>query len=150
MLDIVINPNPILRQKSQLVADVASEEIRGLIPKMVETMMKKDGVGLAAPQIGQNIRLIVINYKDKPLIIINPEITSRSILKEWGEEGCLSVPDKVGEVKRHKKIKVSFIDPANQKQEIVAQGLLARIFLHEIDHLDGVLFIDKARKIKKL
>lgn len=147
MLEIIINPNPILRKKSQNVADVLNDKIQKLIPEMVETMKAKNGVGLAAPQIGQNIRLVVVGYKDKDLVIINPKIIKKSLLKEWDEEGCLSIPHKYGQVKRHKNITVKYLNENAQEQTLKASGLLARIIQHEIDHLDGILFIDKARNL---
>lgn len=147
MLKILTNPNPILRRKSQPVADVSAQEIQELIPQMIELMLQKDGVGLAAPQIGKNIRLIVVHLKDETMAIINPKFIKRSIIKEWGEEGCLSVPGKYGEVKRCKKITVKYLDANGKPRQIVAQGLLARVIQHENDHLDGILFIDKARNI---
>ncbi len=148
MLEVIVNPNPILRKMSQPVADVLNPEIQELIPQMIETMLAEDGVGLAAPQIGKNIRMVVIRYEDEDLTLINPLVVTKSFFKEWGEEGCLSVPGKIGEVKRYKRVKVKFLDAENKEQILEAQGLLARILQHEIDHLDGVLFIDKARKIK--
>ncbi|MFA5029521.1 MAG: peptide deformylase [Patescibacteria group bacterium] len=147
MLQILTNPNPILRQKSVLVADFTNEEVQKLVPEMAETMLKKDGLGLAAPQIGKNIRLIVVSHKDGVLALFNPKIIKKSWFKEWGEEGCLSLPDKYGEVKRHKNITVKFDDTTGKSECLEAKGLLARVIQHEIDHLDGVLFIDKARKI---
>jgi peptide deformylase len=116
---------------------------------MKKTMLEKDGVGLAAPQIGKNIRLIVINTQDGPIAVFNPRFLSKSFFKEWGEEGCLSVPDVFGEVKRHKKIVCEYTDETGIKATVSAQGLLARVLQHEIDHLDGILFIDKAKDIKK-
>ena len=117
---------------------------------MAATMIKKDGVGLAAPQIGRHIRLIVVNTQDGPICLINPVLKQKSWRREWGEEGCLSVPDVFGQVKRYKKVVCVFYNQKGEKKIITAQGLLARILQHEIDHLDGILFIDKARHIKKL
>ena len=150
MLKILTNPNPILRRKSTPVADVSAEEIQELIPQMIETMLKQDGVGLAAPQVGSNIRLITIHIKDEALALINPKIVKRSIIKEWGEEGCLSVPGIYGEVRRCKKITVKYLDPKGKPHQIVAEGLFARVIQHENDHLDGILFIDKARKLTEI
>jgi len=152
ILKIIINPDPILRKKSADISlkQLNSKALKNLMADMSQTMLKKDGVGLAAPQIGKNIRLISVNTKDGPISIINPKITKKSLLKEWGEEGCLSVPDTHGEVKRHKKINCEFVDSDKNKKTIEAEGLMARIIQHEIDHLDGVLFIDKAKKIKKI
>lgn len=147
---IVTNPSKILRKVSADfdVAKIEQKEWQSFLDSMGETMIKKDGVGLAAPQIGKNIRVIVVNTKEGIIHAINPKITKKSILQEWDEEGCLSVPDTFGKVKRYKSITCTYIDRAGLKKEIKAHGFLARIFQHEIDHLDGVLFIDKAKEIK--
>jgi len=150
MLKIITHPNPFLRQKSLSVIDVFDEEIKKLIPQMIETMVKQDGVGLAAPQIGKSIQLIVIYFKESTLVIINPKIIKKSFSKVWGEEGCLSVPDKFGEVKRHKKITIIYTNENGHKQQLAAKDMLARVIQHEIDHLNGILFIDKARKIQTI
>lgn len=151
LLEIITHPNDILRKKSVNIKkeDINSIEMKKLFDDMVLTMLKKDGVGLAAPQIGKNIRLAVINTKNGPLHIINPEIIKFSWGKEWGEEGCLSVPGVFGQVKRSKKISCNYLDKKGDAQSIEVSGLMARVFQHEIDHLDGFLFIDKAKKIKK-
>ncbi|RLC36008.1 peptide deformylase [Candidatus Falkowbacteria bacterium] len=152
LLKIFINPDPVLRKKSEKITldYIKSKAFSNLAADMTLTMEKKDGVGLAAPQIGKNIRLIVVNTKNGPISLINPKITKKSLLKEWGEEGCLSVPNAYGEVKRHKKISCEYIDINKNKKTIEAQGLMARIIQHEINHLDGILFIDKARNIKEI
>lgn len=147
MLKILTHPNPILRKKSLPVADVLSAKIQKLIPEMIKTMLGSDGVGLSAPQIGENIRLIVISHKNKNLVVINPKITKKSFFKEWGEEGCLSTPNQFGLVKRHQSVTLKFLDKNGVKQLLKTKELLARIIQHEIDHLDGILFIDKAKKI---
>ncbi len=149
MLKIITIPNPILRQKAKKIADVMDPKIQKLIPQMTEIMLK-EGVGLAAPQVGESIRLIIVKYKDGSVAMINPRILKKSILKEWGEEGCLSVPGKYGEVKRSKKLTIRYTDEKGKAKTLNAQGMLARIIQHETDHLDGVLFIDKARKIVEL
>ena len=99
-------------------------------------------------QIGKNVRLAVINTKNGRIFLINPKITKKSLLKEWGEEGCLSVPGVFGQVKRHKKITCEYLDQKSVENAIKAEGLLARVIQHEIDHLDGILFIDKAKNLK--
>ena len=116
---------------------------------MSETMLKKDGAGLAAPQIGQNIRVIVINKNEKGMPLINPEITKKSWAKEIDQEGCLSVLNAKGEiyylpVSRHKKVSCTYFDEKGKKKKIEAEGLLARVIQHEVDHLNGILFIDRA------
>lgn len=149
MLKIITHPNPILRQKAKPIKDIADSELQNLIPEMVELMLKADGLGLAAPQIAKSIRLIIIRYKDDNLAMINPKITAKSILKEVDEEGCLSVPNIYGQVKRCKKITVKFQDPSGKLKKMTGEGLFARVIQHEIDHLDGVLFIDKAKNLRK-
>lgn len=150
ILNLITNPNPILREKSKEIDidDLKKGKYSELIEDMRLTMLKKDGVGLAAPQIAQNIRLIVIRHEGKDYTIINPQITKKSWAKKSGEEGCLSVPNTFGRVSRHKKINLVFFDEKATKQKMVATDMLARIFQHEIDHLDGILFIDKAEDIK--
>ncbi len=147
MLEILKHPNKILRQKSKKI-DLKNIDHQ-LIADMTETMFKKDGAGLAAPQIGKNIRLVVLNKENKVLVMINPVITKKSWAKDIEPEGCLSVVDKKGEiyfknVARHKKIKCTYFDAQGKKHELSAEKMLSRAIQHEIDHLDGILFIDKA------
>ncbi len=150
MLNIVINPNPILRKKAEKVNNPLSSDIQSLIPEMIKTMLAKDGIGLAAPQIGKSIRIIIIHHKDKDLVMINPKIIKKSLIKEWDEEGCLSVPNVFGDVKRCKKITVKYIDEFGKEQILATEGLLARVIQHEVDHLDGILFIDKAKNLRRI
>jgi peptide deformylase len=109
-------------------------------------MIQEDGIGIAAPQVGESIRLVIINQKDKPLIMINPRIITKSIRTEIAEEGCLSVPGVFGMVKRAKKIKATALDASGKQYVLKAEGLLARVIQHEVDHLNGILFIDKMIK----
>ena len=152
ILPIIKNPSPLLREKSEEIdlKKIKANELKGLCADMIKTMKEKDGVGLAAPQVGKNIRLIAINIKDGPKIMINPKITKKSWAKEWSEEGCLSVPGVYGKVRRNKKINCIYFDKGGQKTKIQAEGLLSFVIQHEIDHLDGILFIDKAKEIKKI
>jgi len=152
ILKIIANPDPALRRRSKELGkqDIDNPAFESLIANMVETMLAKDGVGLAAPQIGHNIRLIVVNTKDGVLPMINPVISNKSLSKEWDEEGCLSVPNTFGLVKRHKKIRCQFLSLDGQAKRIEAKGLLARVIQHETDHLDGILFIDKAKDIHEI
>lgn len=147
VLPLVFNPDPRLRAIS---AEIPEKDIPGLLDlaeSMVKTMIADDGVGLAAPQIGQNIRLIIVLTKDGPEIMFNPKITKTSLLSVWGEEGCLSIPKVFGQVKRKKKLRCEYLDSAGQKKIIEAVDMVARIIQHEVDHLDGILFIDKAKDI---
>lgn len=152
ILNIITEPNKDLRSCSVeiKISEISKKEFQELISDMKHTMVKKDGVGLAAPQIGKNIRMVVVNTKNGPKCIINPLITKKSLLREWGEEGCLSVPNLFGDVKRHKKIKCEYYDEKGDFVSVTAEGMMARVFQHEIDHLDGVLFIDKAKNLKDI
>jgi peptide deformylase len=149
MLPIITEPNPILRQKAQEIEPdkIKSPEIQRLISDMKETVGPAGGIGLATPQIGLSVRLIVINLENKLLALINPKIIKFSWRKKVGEEGCLSVPGKFGYVKRSKVVKVMSFNESGEKIEFKAKDLFARVVQHEIDHLNGVLFIDKAKKI---
>jgi peptide deformylase len=152
ILKILINPDKILREKSKPVEEdkITTKEFQDLCDNLQETMTKNDGVGLASPQVGKNNRLVVVNTKNGPVFLFNPEITDKSWLKEWGEEGCLSVPLTFGDVRRHKRITCAFCNRKGEKDKLKASGLLARVIQHEIDHLDGILFIDKAKNLKIL
>jgi len=149
ILKIAINPDPVLRKIAKEIdkKDFDTKWMKDFFVDMAETMINRDGIGLAAPQVSESIRLIVVNTKTGPMIMINPVIRKKSLIKEWDEEGCLSVPHTFGQVRRHKVIRVSFVDEVGQSRQIEARGLLARVIQHEIDHLDGILFIDKAKKI---
>jgi len=150
ILPLVMIPEKSLRLRSVEVDDVTNKIFKTLIPQMIATMFKEGGVGLAAPQIGENIRLIIINAKKGPLVCFNPISIKKSLFSETGEEGCLSVPGSFGLVKRHRSLRVSFTNPLGKNVTIATQGLLARIFQHEIDHLDGILYIDRAKKVKTI
>lgn len=133
--------DPILRKVSREVTEI-NERIKTLLEDMVETMYEYDGVGLAAPQVGVLRRVIVIDVGEGPIKMINPEI-----IEEEGEsidiEGCLSIPNRSGTVKRPEKLKVKYLDEKGEEKILEGTGLLARVLCHEIDHLNGVLFIDK-------
>lgn len=149
ILKIAKYPAENLRQKSVTVKkeEIGLPEFKQLCFNMAETMLNKKGIGLAAPQIGENIRLIIVNVKDGSIIMINPKITNKSLAKEYGEEGCLSIPGVFGQVKRSKKITCKYLDMQGKTIKITALGFLARVIQHEIDHLDGILFIEKAKDI---
>ena len=147
---ILTNPDKKLRQISAKIDinDVKAGQYAGLVSDMKETMLASDGIGLAAPQINEIVRIIVISTDKIILTLINPVITAKSWKKEIDEEGCLSVPGVVGFVKRHYKVKVAAYDENGILIKFSAKGLFARVIQHEIDHLDGVLFIDKAKQLK--
>ncbi len=150
ILKIITHPDPRLRKKSPEIEleKINQLEIQQLLLDMEKTMLEKDGAGLAAPQIGKNIRLIVINHKNKTFFLINPQITKKSWAREIDDEGCLSVLDEKGDiiyapVERYKKVNCIYWDEKGNRKKISAEKILARIIQHEIDHLDGVLFIDR-------
>ena len=150
---IVIEPDPILRKKSEILEKV-DDELRKLLDDMLETMYSAPGIGLAAVQIGILKRLIVIDIskeKDKknPLFLINPEIISKSESTSTYEEGCLSLPGHFAEIERPAECHIKYIDYEGKKREIKANGLLSTCIQHEVDHLNGVLFIDYLSKLKK-
>ena len=150
---IVIEPDPILRKKSEMLETV-DDELRHLLDDMLETMYAAPGIGLAAVQVGILKRLIVIDIsKDKekknPLFLINPEIISLSKKTSVYEEGCLSLPGHFAEIERPKECQIKYIDYNGKKKELKADGLLATCIQHEVDHLNGVLFIDYLSKLKK-
>ena len=150
---ILIIPDPLLRKVSEPVSSV-NTEIKNLMDDMLETMYAAPGIGLAAVQIGVLKRIIVIDLskdgeKKNPLFIVNPEITFKSNELISYEEGCLSIPNQFAEVKRPSSCKVNFLDYDGKKKEINANGLLATCIQHEVDHLDGILFIDHLSKLKK-
>lgn len=125
------------------------KRIKQLLDDMVQTMYDADGVGLAAPQVGVSMRVIVVDVGDGLIELINPEIIEQEGC-EKGNEGCLSVPGFFGEVERFAKVTVEGLDRKGKKVRITGTGLLSRALQHEIDHLDGVLFIDKAQSLSKV
>jgi peptide deformylase len=150
MLPILVNPNPILHQISEPVepAEILHPKFQKLIDEMMETMKDK-GVGLAAPQVGVSKRMIIVQTKTGPEVFINPKIFSTSFLKTNSEEGCLSVPGVWGIVKRFRKVKIKALNRKGEKVMLKASGLESVIFQHEIDHLNGILFIDKIERLSK-
>jgi peptide deformylase len=157
---IVTLPDPVLKRKARPVQKF-DKNLQTLLDDMVETMRDAPGVGLAAPQIGLSERIIVIEYFEreedeeveespkKVWALINPEITKTSEEKLMGVEGCLSIPGLVGEVERHAEVHVKGLNRHGKPMKVKAKGWLARIFQHEIDHLNGVLFTERATHIWK-
>jgi peptide deformylase len=137
-----------LRELSQPVNEI-TDDIRRLVTDMFETMYESKGVGLAAPQVGVNVRLAIIDIGEDPLVLINPKILKTSG-KETCDEGCLSLPGLTEKVERASKVVAEATDLDGSLYEIEAEGLLARAIQHELDHLDGVLFIDRISKARKL
>jgi len=161
---ILTEPNKILREKSSLVEKV-DEDLQKLMDDMSETMYAAPGIGLAAIQVGVPKRVIVldIGWRDKsespndkryeerrnPMYFVNPEIIEKSTNNSTYEEGCLSVPGQFAEIDRPDKCHVKYLDYYGQPKEIKAEGMLATCIQHEIDHLEGILFIDYLSKLKK-
>lgn len=147
---IVTADQPILRRKAEPVARITST-LRRLIDDMVETMRAAEGIGLAAPQVGESLRVIVVEVPEDDevpgsgilYVVINPEIVEASPEIEEGVEGCLSIPGWYGWVPRARSVTVRGLDRDGRRVRIRAEGLVARVFQHEIDHLDGVLFPDR-------
>ena len=151
--EIVIDPDPIVRKKSENLEKV-DNELRRLLDDMMDTMYSSPGIGLAAVQVGILKRLIVIDIskekgKKDPLFFINPEIISKSKNSSIYEEGCLSLPGHYAEIERPSECHVKYIDYNGKEKEIRAKGLLSTCIQHEVDHLNGILFIDYLSKLKK-
>ena len=150
---ILTEPDPFLRQKSEKV-DVVDDSIRSLMDDMLETMYAANGIGLAAIQIGVPKRIIVMDIskedaKKEPRFFVNPVIKIKDPQKATYEEGCLSVPDQFAEIDRPSKCEVEYLDYNGKKQLLKADGLLATCIQHEMDHLEGILFIDYLSKLKR-
>ena len=146
-------PNPLLRQKSVEITDV-NDEIRETLNDMLETMYEARGVGLAAPQVGLLHRMVVIDIASKdeepqPIKMVNPVIVWRSDETESGSEGCLSIPNQYAPVERNVAVKVEYLDEKGKKQILDAQGFLAVAVQHELDHLDGIIFIDHLSDLRR-
>lgn len=154
MLPIITLPAQSLRQHSKEIDHdfLLSKQTQIFIKNLIETMYTADGIGIAAPQIGKNIRICIIGKeamldKAKDLVLINPVWRRNGLRKIEEIEGCLSVPKKYGKVKRWKKIKVKALDELGSPLSFTASDFSARVIQHEVDHLDGVLFIDKAKDV---
>ena len=149
MFTIVTDPTPSLRERSRelLVEEITTPEFQKYLDELIETMFRSDGVGIASPQVGKNIRAIVVNSAQGPVCWMNPEILKKSEAMIDSEEGCLSVPGKFGLVKRHKRIRMRTLNRHGRREEFDLKEFPAIVMQHEVDHLDGILFIDKAEKI---
>lgn len=149
VLPIVYYPDKRLRKRSAEVTKktIVSDEFQALLGAMVKTMHAHKGIGLAGVQVGELSRVTVVDTKDGILPLINPVITKRSWKKNVDEEGCLSIPAVFGPVKRNEVIKVTALDKNGEPIMFEAKGLFARVIQHEIDHMDGVLFIDHSKKL---
>jgi peptide deformylase len=155
--EIIALPNPVLRRRARPVTEFGPA-LQSLVDDMIETMRQAPGVGLAAPQVGVSERVIVVEYavddeqEDSPkklYVVVNPEIKETSTETEMGVEGCLSIPGLQGEVERALAVTVKGRTRRSQPLKIKATGWLARIFQHEVDHLEGIVFTDRAVKVWK-
>ena len=151
---ILIHPDPRLKKVCAPVADI-TDDLRRLADDMLETMYDAPGIGLAAPQIGVLDRLIVMDcVKDetlppRPVVMVNPQVVAGSDLLNTYEEGCLSIPEQYADIERPVAVKVKYLDETGKAHEIDADGFLATVIQHEIDHLDGVLFVDYLSSLRR-
>ena len=152
LLEILQAPHPLLKTKAKPVARI-DDGLRRLAADMLETMYKAPGIGLAAPQVGVSERLVVIDVAEgderRPLALVNPQIVWRSDERATAEEGCLSLPGQFADVTRPQEVRVKYQTDRGEDCEIEAQGLLARCLQHELDHLDGILFVDHLSALKR-
>ncbi len=154
LLPILVVPDARLRQKARAVTPADADAVRDLAPRMLASMYAAPGIGLAAPQVGELLRLVVLDLgKDEesraPMVMLNPEITAESKETALREEGCLSLPGQYADVERPARIKARWLELDGTKREMEAEGLLATCIQHEVDHLDGVLFVDHISALKR-
>jgi peptide deformylase len=152
-LPILIAPNAFLKARARAIQAADTDAVRDLIPRMFATMYQAPGIGLAAPQIHLGLRVIVIdlmpNEKKQPLALVNPEIVAVSEELATREEGCLSLPNQYADITRPARVKVRYFDETGAKREIEGEGLLSACLQHEIDHLEGILFVDHLSSLKR-
>ena len=152
-LPILVVPDPILKARAKPVSETDLARVRALVPRMLQTMYRAPGIGLAAPQVGVGLRFAVVDLQPddtrSPMILINPEVVNRSEELATREEGCLSLPGQYADVTRPARVVVRYADLEGAKRQIEAEGLLAACLQHEIDHLDGILFVDHLSALKR-
>ena len=153
ILKIIEVPNPLLKRKSEPISEI-TEDVLTTLDDMLETMYQAPGVGLAAPQVGILKRMLVIDISGKdeprnPMYVINPEIVEKSDEMQECEEGCLSIPNQYAKVIRPAQIKVKYLERSGKEVILEASGFLAVVLQHEIDHLDGILYIDHISSLKR-
>lgn len=152
-LPILIAPHATLKARARAVQPADQDAVRALLPRMFATMYRAPGIGLAAPQVGRLLRVIAVDLmpdnQPAPMSLINPDIVAQSDELATREEGCLSLPGMYAEVTRPARVKVRYLDPTGARREIEADGLLAACLQHEIDHLDGILFVDHLSPLKR-
>ncbi len=153
LLPILIAPNQILKTRARPVGAADASVVRDLVARMFASMYAAPGIGLAAPQVGHSLRLVVIDLmpddKNLPRTLVNPEIVLKSEELATREEGCLSLPGQYADITRPARVRVRFQDETGARQEIDAEGLLSACLQHEIDHLDGILFVDRLSALKR-
>jgi peptide deformylase len=153
LLPILLVPDPVLRRKARPVGPGDADAVRALAPRMLATMYAAPGIGLAAPQVGELLRLIVADVQKgdqrDPMVLVNPEIVAQSEELAVREEGCLSLPGQYAEVTRPARVRLRYQDLTGARREVEAEGLLSTCLQHEVDHLDGVLFVDHLSALKR-
>jgi peptide deformylase len=153
LLPILLAPDPRLRIRARPVTAADADRVRALVPRMLASMYAAPGIGLAAPQVGADLRLVVIDLQKEeqrsPLILINPEIVALSEEQATREEGCLSLPGQYAEVSRPARVRLRYLDTEGARREVEAEDLLSTCLQHEVDHLDGVLFVDHLSALKR-
>ncbi len=153
LIPILIAPHKTLKTRARPVNDADMDRVRLLVPRMFDAMYHAPGIGLAAPQVDVSLRLAVVDIhprdKSQPLVLINPEIQKVSEVWATREEGCLSLPNMYADVSRPGGVRVSYMDLDGKRRDIEAEELLAACLQHEIDHLDGVLFVDHVSALKR-
>jgi peptide deformylase len=152
-LPILVVPDPLLKARTQLVGPKDFEQVRSLVPRMFATMYRAPGIGLAAPQVGVGLRFAVVDLQPDderaPIVLINPEVLARSEETATREEGCLSLPGQYADVTRPARVTVRYSEIDGTRRQIEAEGLLSACLQHEIDHLDGILFVDHLSALKR-
>lgn len=153
LLQILQAPHPGLKRVAQPVPQI-TDEVRALMDDMLETMYRAPGIGLAAPQVGVDKRIVVVDVsreenERQPMRLVNPELIWTSDDSVLMEEGCLSLPEQFAEVKRPSAVRLRYLDESGAEQEIAADGMLARCLQHEVDHLDGILFVDHLSALRR-
>ena len=153
LLPILIAPHPTLQLAARAVGPGDGDKVRALLPRMFATMYRAPGIGLAAPQVGESLRVAVVDLQPddarQPFALINPAVIAVSDELATREEGCLSLPGQFADVTRPARVRVRYLDETGAKREIEAEGLLAACMQHEIDHLNGVLFVDHISALKR-
>ncbi len=153
LLSILIAPHAVLKARARPVREGDADDVRALLPRLLATMYKAPGIGLAAPQVGVKLRVTVVDLQQDnvraPITLINPEVVAASEERATREEGCLSLPGQYADVTRPARVKVRYQDETGARREIEADGLLSACLQHEIDHLDGILFVDHLSALKR-